>query len=400
MERNLKRIAVIAGLSIALAGCGGGTIFKQFKLSDGTSITTGARQRVIINSPINPTPTEPSRPGQVNPVRIVCAEPSPDVALAVANSFGLGVSVVSKGSGSVSASQAEGIAQLAERVSTIQLLRDGLYRACEAYANGAISSTVYTLIISRIDDVMVTLLTSELAAGAFGRELAALGTASRATVQASLDEAAKSKAAVERAKKDVEDAEKDVAEKDNAVEKARSDAADPPTTGDQTKIDTADAELEDAKEKLETKLALLKDRAITAADTSARANIVTAAGGITQTTNKDVATVIASMLEEFLNNPSPDTIVAACISELSGQSTVQTKFGSLCEKTLFPAILKGAEQQVKPRHEFKMLRAKFAALKEANQAFAAIARLCGKDSPTDEQKAACTALTKRLPKID
>ena len=40
-------------------------------------------------------------PKYIEPKRVVCAEPSPDVALAVANSFGLGASIVSKGSGSI-----------------------------------------------------------------------------------------------------------------------------------------------------------------------------------------------------------------------------------------------------------------------------------------------------------
>lgn len=81
--------------SILLAGCSG-TIFNTFDLTKNESLTTGARQRAITNVPVG----DGSRPGQVTPDRIVCAEPSPDVALAVANSFGLAISIVSKSSGS------------------------------------------------------------------------------------------------------------------------------------------------------------------------------------------------------------------------------------------------------------------------------------------------------------
>lgn len=161
--RTNPRIWFAAIVAISLTGCaqGPGTIFRQFDLTNDQSITTGARQRVVTNVPIKPS----SRPGLVDPERIVCAEPSPDVALAVANSFGVGISVLGQGSGSLTGAQAEGIAQLAERTVTVQLLRDAMYRACEAYANGAITGTTYNLIMSKNNDAMVTLMMGESAAG-------------------------------------------------------------------------------------------------------------------------------------------------------------------------------------------------------------------------------------------
>ena len=137
------RSYLAATLIFLLAGCtqGPGTIFREFDLASDRSVTTGARQRAITNVSIKPS----SRPGLVDPERIVCAEPSPDVALAIANSFGVGISFLGQGSRSLTGSQAEGIAQLAERTVTVQLLRDVMFRACEAYANGAITGTTYEL---------------------------------------------------------------------------------------------------------------------------------------------------------------------------------------------------------------------------------------------------------------
>lgn len=40
----------------------------------------------------------------------------------------------------------------------IQLLRDGLYRACEAYTNGIIDGREYKRIIARYDETMITML--------------------------------------------------------------------------------------------------------------------------------------------------------------------------------------------------------------------------------------------------
>ena len=92
-----------------------GTILNPFSLGGSAAVTTDSRQRVVLS---NQLLQSTSRPGQANPEHIVCAEPSPDVAVALANSFGSGISVFGYGSGSVSASQAEGIAQLGERTAT------------------------------------------------------------------------------------------------------------------------------------------------------------------------------------------------------------------------------------------------------------------------------------------
>jgi hypothetical protein len=47
------------------------------------------------------------------------------------------------------------------RNSTIQLLRDGLYRACEAYMNGALGDFGYGLVLVNYGRVMVALLTAD-----------------------------------------------------------------------------------------------------------------------------------------------------------------------------------------------------------------------------------------------
>jgi len=46
---------------------------------------------------------------------------------------------------------------IAVRTATIQLLRDGLYRSCEAVINGMIGKTEYQQILNGIGDVMIVL---------------------------------------------------------------------------------------------------------------------------------------------------------------------------------------------------------------------------------------------------
>jgi hypothetical protein len=93
-------------------------------------------------------------------IPIVCTEPSPDEAKAFSSavqanaSGGNGTVTGSVGGG---ASSAEAIAELAGRSTALLGLRDGLYKACEAYANGAIGSDSYALVLSRYGQLMTTL---------------------------------------------------------------------------------------------------------------------------------------------------------------------------------------------------------------------------------------------------
>jgi hypothetical protein len=58
----------------------------------------------------------------------------------------------------LAASLAEAVQSVGRRTQSIQLLRDGLYRACEAYLNGAITANEYRLLLSRISAFAITLV--------------------------------------------------------------------------------------------------------------------------------------------------------------------------------------------------------------------------------------------------
>jgi hypothetical protein len=91
---------------------------------------------------------------------VVCTEPSPDVAKALSTAFaasGQGGNGSASGNLALSASSAEAVAELAGRSTALLGLRDGLYRACEAYANGAIGADAYALVLSRYGQLMTTL---------------------------------------------------------------------------------------------------------------------------------------------------------------------------------------------------------------------------------------------------
>jgi hypothetical protein len=154
--------ALIAGAALLAACTGTQEIFRPFNV-DETSVSADAKQRVIISA-LRGTD------GQTR--RIVCAEPSPDAISAVAASLGAnfsakipflqaGQALTPEGQLALQYALAEQVAYIGVRNSTIQLLRDGLYRACEAYMNGAIGDFGYALILANYGRLMVALLTAE-----------------------------------------------------------------------------------------------------------------------------------------------------------------------------------------------------------------------------------------------
>ncbi len=110
---------------------------------------------------------------------VVCVEPSPDAMRAVSTSA---KGDLSGGNGAVTAAiglsgaSAETAAELAGRTTALLGLREGLFRACEAYANGTIGSSAYSLVLAKYGQTMTTLFLAQDIAGAAGAEGKALAT--------------------------------------------------------------------------------------------------------------------------------------------------------------------------------------------------------------------------------
>lgn len=130
---------VCAGLTLGFGGCEQTHFFKPFD-ADRTSVSLDAQQRIVVSALRGPAGSQR---------RIICAEPSPDAISALASSLATdltgkvpateaGTAGTTEAELAVRRSVAEQVAYVGVRNSTIQLLRDGLYRSCEAYLNGAI----------------------------------------------------------------------------------------------------------------------------------------------------------------------------------------------------------------------------------------------------------------------
>jgi hypothetical protein len=145
--RVLLTAVVLSCLS--LAGCS--TIYRTVSLDakPASSVNIDAKARMILVTDFG---------GREANRRVICAEPSPDTAVGIATSALAAANVANRVDAQVAATLAEAVQSVGRRTQSIQLLRDGLYRACEAYLNGAISSDEYRLLLSRISAFAITLV--------------------------------------------------------------------------------------------------------------------------------------------------------------------------------------------------------------------------------------------------
>ena len=142
MAAHLRRTAISGLITPALVvlammplmGCTN-YIFRQFDVDRGESLSIDAKQRVVLVT---------HKGGKTRDRTVVCTEPSPDALSAQAASGNVSGNATlssatpggpSQGSGSGNAAWASSAAaaSIAMRSQTVQLLRDGLFRACEAY---------------------------------------------------------------------------------------------------------------------------------------------------------------------------------------------------------------------------------------------------------------------------
>lgn len=140
-------IAVVGGL---LAGCGNlNSIHRPLHTASGTGALIDAKRRAIIVSQrtdvVEVTRTPAATPMKdALPRYVACAEPSPDAMSAYAAEFAAELALSPLGTDGTNRSAAvkgalqEAAAFIGMRTPSIQLLRDAMYRVCEAYANGAI----------------------------------------------------------------------------------------------------------------------------------------------------------------------------------------------------------------------------------------------------------------------
>jgi len=95
-----------------------------------------------------------------------CAEPSPDALAAYASSLGFGLSVPGRGAASASDALQSSAGSIGLRTQSITLMRDSLYRLCEASMNGTINDLQTAEFLRRSQDLTAVIVAIEQLTGA------------------------------------------------------------------------------------------------------------------------------------------------------------------------------------------------------------------------------------------
>lgn len=202
---RLWRLLCLAAAACGLAACGNlNSIHRTLDTASGTGALIDAKQRAIIVSqrsdevlqrevvtePVkaaadggakNGMPATPGAGDKASVATaavttrewgsekryVACAEPSPDAMSAYAAQFAGELAMSPQGADGTNRSAAikgalqEAAAFIGMRTPSIQLLRDAMYRVCEAYANGAIDSDQYELLMRRYQRQIVAMMAIE-----------------------------------------------------------------------------------------------------------------------------------------------------------------------------------------------------------------------------------------------
>jgi hypothetical protein len=285
---------------------------------DGRALHLDAKQRVVI-----------AKAGTRDNPDMVCAEPSPDALSAFASSLSGGISVSGEGAGSAAGALSEAAASIGLRTQSITLMRDALYRVCEAYYNGQLSRPQVMALISRSQDLTAAVVAVEQLTGAVVAQQAALGGSASGSSSATMLSNAQALAAARELEtkyqqeladlkiqqaadqKAVNDKRTEIANKQAEIDHA-ADADKAGLTAEKEKLEKEDLPpLEDALKDSDTRVQLKQDQlndiskaraaieqqldsSVTTASATAAGNARLSGGSTVYRIDKDTATAIST----------------------------------------------------------------------------------------------------------
>lgn len=179
-------LGILSAVLFSLSGCANFHSIHRTSVMPGQSaqITyTDAKQRGILFSRL-----KHNEQGKTEEQLRFCAEPSPDVFSTIASSLAL------EASGIFGPTQKEAAAKLAstvtenaatiERSQTLNILRESMYRTCERYLSGAISTEEFIVQAARDQRAMVHILAIEQLTSTARAQATAITTQAKAGAEA------------------------------------------------------------------------------------------------------------------------------------------------------------------------------------------------------------------------
>jgi hypothetical protein len=254
------RITAVVAVAFALTGCANMlTVGRTTLLPSGTNKTVDDKGKSTFDSSSGGIAVhlDAQQRAIIHAGARYCAEPSPDALAAYAASLGLGASVPGTGAGSGSSALSSAAASIGLRTQSIQLMRDALYRICEASNNGRINESDSAMLLRRSQDLTAVVVAVEQLTGAVIAQQAAVTTNAQASASASLvanqQLLAEMEKQVEEKQAAVDSAETALKEATTAQEKAKTDKATADANLAQTDNESNRTAANNAKTNLESK---------------------------------------------------------------------------------------------------------------------------------------------------
>ncbi|MEO5612791.1 MAG: hypothetical protein ABIT68_08630 [Sphingomicrobium sp.] len=319
MTQGIVRLLTTALCLIFLGGCAEMThLTRTRNLGDSRFILIDAKQRAI--SSVN---------------NINCAEPSPDALSALAASQGANFGAPNGGSGAESFAIAEAAGSIGLRTQSIQLLRDSMFRVCEAYQNHQLSPFMVQLLHQRFQTTMVSVLAIEQLTGAMRAPAIVLGGSSST---GNADAIVKLSASREAQAASVEEAKKDLTAKTAEAEKAEQDvsskrAALAAASDDQAKA-AAQTALYQAQEKADAANGAKPEAVTTLASRNAGLAAIDRALTLAQASGSATAN---GMIESLAPQPASVLAVATAVKEIVQGTYALGHTGDFCSAVLADA---------------------------------------------------------------
>jgi len=182
MGRAIK-VLTLAALLLLTGGCGNWhTAFRKFSVDDRQSLMVDVKQRAVFIA----SREEAGAGGVPVAYPVICAEVSPDAMSAYAAELAAKAQTPTGLDIGLATATREGAAFVGNRTHTVQLLRDGMYRLCEAYLNKAISPAQFDFDMRRYQKYMVALMGIEQLTGVVRSPAASISTEGQASAALSL----------------------------------------------------------------------------------------------------------------------------------------------------------------------------------------------------------------------
>lgn len=222
MQKKMRLLFCLG--AILISGCGNwDAVHIDHDFSNNNSATLDIKTRAIISNDLTRKTLIKDSQGLTTQEKIeklnrICAEPSPDAMTAYAAQLAGEYDVAGQSSVGLAGSYQGSAAFVGMRSQTIQLLRDQLYRLCEANMNGWLTPSHYEMLLSRNQRYTLALMAIENLAQTTQVPVVTLTSNSTAELYANLKD---SQEALDKANKEKSDIEK-IAESDRSeAQKAR-----------------------------------------------------------------------------------------------------------------------------------------------------------------------------------